>query len=289
MDGLLVDIVERGPGVVLRQRVLQVREIGQLADGAGGIAVRQRLLTRHAHPALRPADLTRSRPWRIGAQPYPVVVLEAADERVHVDAYVDALARAAGEAGIPHATVGPVADAEDAELTLLDKMCAESSWTAVRSRSGRYRFPRSDFVKSLGTAVDAAPPGDSDAAIQAWNERAALFPWSRGPFKAPVWWSTVGATLAAVFAVLFSGISQGLADKAQTPVLLTVVGVLLGVAVIVTGLMTRRIWLPLLSRFGFGTRYRWVTNSSFFAVLGADGFNGRLQRIFRPARHRPVR
>ncbi len=223
--------------------------------------------------------LTKARPWRMGTRPYPVAVLEADDDQVDVDAYIDALARAASEAGIPHASIGPVTDAEEAELQLLDMMSEENAWITVRPKSGRFRFPRSDFVKSLVHAVNAAPPGDAAAVIQAWNERSALFPWSRGPFKAPVWWRTIGASLAAVFAVVFSGISQGLADKARTSVLLVVVGVLFGIAAIMTGLMTRRIWLPVLSRAGFGTRYRWLANSSFFAVLGSNGFNGRLQRV----------
>ncbi|MEV0399256.1 hypothetical protein [Actinoallomurus sp. NPDC050550] len=42
--------------------------------------------------------------------------------------------------------------------------------------------------------------------------------------------------------------------------------------------MNRRIWLSVLSRVGFGTRYRWLAASSFFAVQGNRGFDGRLNR-----------
>jgi hypothetical protein len=225
-------------------------------------------------------SLTRGRPLRMSSRPFPVAVLEAGDDQVNVGDYLDALARVAGEAGVPHISIAPDTDAEDAELRLLDAISEESAWNAVRPPSGPFRFPRSDFVKSLEAAVRRAPAGEVDAAIRAWNDGAALFPWSRGPFKAPVWWSTIGVSLAAVFTVLFGGITQGLADKAQTPVLLAVVGGLLAAVLIMTGLMTRRVWLPVLSRIGFGTRYRWLAASSFFAVLGGNGFDGRLRRVF---------
>lgn len=212
----------------------------------------------------------------MAGQAFPVIVLEADDERVDVGEYVAALARVAGESGIPHVSIIPDTDAEDAELKLLDKLSDEAAWNAVRPRSGRFRFPRSEFVTSLEAAARDAPTGESNAAVRAWNDAAALFPWSRGPFKTPVWWSTIGVSLAAVF----GGLGEGIAQQTGASVLLRIAAALLAVGLIMTCLMTRRIWLPVASRMGFGTRYRWLAASSFFAVLGGSGFDGRLRRVF---------
>ncbi|TDD88186.1 hypothetical protein [Actinomadura rubrisoli] len=58
--------------------------------------------------------------------------------------------------------------------------------------------------------------------------------------------------------------------------------VLAGVLLLVAGLSARPVWLPVLSRIGFGGRYRWFARTSFFAVLGDGddlGFERRLHRV----------
>lgn len=223
-------------------------------------------------------SLTHPRPWRLNSRPYPVAVLEATTADVDAGEYLDALERAAADAGIPHIRPDLSAIAEDAELTLLDTMSMHTSWDSIRPQFGRFRFPRSDFVKSLEQAAAKVPPGSASAAQRAvaeWHSAASLFPWSRRTrrsAKAPMWWSAAAAALT----VVFGGIAQGLADKARAPVLITITLVLLAAILLGAGLMTRRVWLPVLSRVGFGTRYRWFASSSFFAVLGDD----RLRRVF---------
>jgi hypothetical protein len=224
---------------------------------------------------------TQARPWRLGSQAFPLVVLEAADPQVRVGTYVDALEQAAAGAGIPH--IVPALGADDArqpEIALLDAMTEHSAWNGVRHGFGRFRFPRSDLVRSFEQAVKRA--GEKNSAhpasttpMEEWNVAAALVPWSRHPLRAPVWWSTVIVLVAAIF----GGIAQGITDKAGMGTLLAMCLVLLAVIVVAAGLMTRRIWLPILSRVGFGTRYRWFAASSFFAVLGGHGFDDRLKRV----------
>jgi ABC-type branched-subunit amino acid transport system substrate-binding protein len=226
--------------------------------------------------------LTRAHTWGVTGKAFPVIVLEATDARARAGAYLDALADVARDARIPRAVVVPETDAADAELALLDQISRESAWQEVRPQTGVFRFPRSDLVRSFEDAVRRAGDGEPgrDAAVRAWNETAPLFPWSRRPFKAPVWWPTVGASLAAVFAVLVGALAEGIANKAGAPTLFAAGGALLLATALMAGLMTRRVWLPVLSRIGYGTRYRWFAGSSFFAVLGGTGFYDRLHRVF---------
>jgi ABC-type branched-subunit amino acid transport system substrate-binding protein len=220
-------------------------------------------------------SLTTVRSWRLSGRPFPVVVLDAAEPQADVGAYVDALEQAASDARIPH--ISPVlgTDAEDAELTLLATMSEPGAWRSARPEFGPLRFPRSDLVKSLERAIERARENDTSPTDE-WNAAAALSSSTRRPNKAPVWWSTIGVIAAA----LLGGFAQGLADKVPLAVLLVGAGVLLAVLLLVAVLLARRLWLPILTRLGFGTRYRWFATSSFFAVLGGDGFEGRLKRVF---------
>ncbi len=219
-------------------------------------------------------SLTTIRSWRLSGRPFPVIALEAADPAADAGAYVDALEQAAAEARIPH--ISPVldTDAEDAELNLLDTMSESVAWRSARPEFGPLRFPRSDLVKSLERAIERARANDTRPADE-WHA-AASFSSARRTNRAPVWWSTIGVVGAA----LLGGFAQGLADKVPLTVLLVGAGVLLALLLLIAGLLTRRFWLPILTRAGFGTRYRWFATSSFFAVLGGDGFEGRLKRVF---------
>jgi hypothetical protein len=226
---------------------------------------------------------TQARPWRLGSQPFPLIVLEAAEPGVVVDDYVTELERSAAEAGIPHIVPVPASSPGEApEIALLDAMTKENAWNG---RFGRFRFPRSDLVRSFERAAEsaraknAARPG-STTPIDEWNDTAVLLPWSHRPFRAPVWWSTVILLVAAIL----GGVAQALADKIQIGTLLLTSLALLAAVILAAGLTTRTIWLPILSRAGVGTRYRWFATSSFFAVLGGHGFEDRLRRVLdRPA------
>jgi hypothetical protein len=76
--------------------------------------------------------------------------------------------------------------------------------------------------------------------------------------------------------IAFGGFAQGLADQVPLAVLLVEGGVLLAALLLVAGLLTRRFWLPVVTRLGFGTRYHWFAASSFFAVLGGDAAASRI-------------
>ncbi|WP_433185499.1 hypothetical protein [Actinoallomurus sp. CA-150999] len=238
---------------------------------------------------------TRAHPWRLGSQALPLMVLEAADPDVDADAYVDALAQAAAAADIPHLalslpdspasspTEGETGEGAErtapAEIGLLDTLAKPNAWPGDRSAAGRFRFPRSDLVRSFEQAVknaadkNSAHPSSTTPAEE-WYDAAVLLPWTRRPLTAPVWWSTVIVLIAAIF----GGIAQGVADKTRIGTLLMICVILLGAVALAAGLVNRRIWLPVLSRVGFGTRYRWLAASSFFAVQGNRGFDGRLNR-----------
>src|SRR5437879_2775163 len=71
--------------------------------------------------------LTQARPWRLGSQAFPVIVLESAEPEVDTDAYVKELERVAAEAGIPHMVPAPASSAEGTppEIALLDAMTKE--------------------------------------------------------------------------------------------------------------------------------------------------------------------
>jgi hypothetical protein len=217
-------------------------------------------------------SLTSVRPWQLSGRPFPVVVLDAAGPQADTGAYVDALEQAAAEARIPHISPNLDTDAQDAELTLLDTMSESGAWRSARPEFGPLRFPRSDLIKSLERAIERE--NDTSPADE-WNA-AASFSSTRRPNKAPVWWSTIGVIAAA----LLGGFAQGLTDKAPLAVLLVGAGTLTAALLLIAGLLTRRFWLPILTRVGFGTRYRWFATSSFFAVLGGEGFEGRLKRVF---------
>ncbi|GAA0322968.1 hypothetical protein NE235_04760 [Actinoallomurus spadix] len=238
-------------------------------------------------------EWTRAHPWRLGGQAFPLVVLESADAGVDAGAYVDALAQAAAAADIPHLVLSSpdaperAADGEDQGgavpgrtppgITLLDSLSKPGAWPENGPAAGRYRFPRSDLVRSCEEAVRSAAEKNrerpaSTTPTEEWSDAAVLLPWTRRPLTAPVWWSTVIVLVAAIF----GGIAQGVADKTRIGTLLAVCCVLLAAVALAAGLSNRRIWLPILSRVGFGTRYRWLAASSFFAVQGSRGFGGRL-------------
>ncbi|MDN3359008.1 hypothetical protein [Actinomadura sp. DC4] len=219
-------------------------------------------------------SLMAVRSWRLSGQPFPVIVLDATEPQANVGAYVDALEQAAVEARIPHTSPILDTDAEDAELTLLDTMSESSAWRSARPEIGPLRFPRSNLVKSLERAIERARENNTSPADE-WSAADALSSSSRRPNKAPVWWSTIGVVAAA----LLGGFAQGLADKVTMAVLLVGAGVLVALLLLAAGLLTRRLWLPVLTRLGFGTRYRWFATSSFFSVLGGTGFEDRLKRV----------
>jgi ABC-type branched-subunit amino acid transport system substrate-binding protein len=255
--------------------------------------------------------MTGRLPWRLDSRPYPVIVLEPADDPDDPDAedapgrHLDELKRFAAEAGLP--AVSPdlpegseggedeeaARGAETAAIALVDAISQPLTWTHTRSPYGRLRFPRSDLVRTIQAAAAEPGPDGSPApppyqrsavaAVDRWNEHARLFRWQSGRLRAPGWWTTVGGSLVAMIAVLAGGI----AEQTPSPVLLTASGCLAAVLLIVAGLSTRRIWLAVLSTVGFGGRYRWFARTSFFAVLGDGedggddlGFEGRLHRVY---------
>ncbi|MFA1548155.1 hypothetical protein [Actinomadura chokoriensis] len=233
-------------------------------------------------------------PWRLDSRPYPVIVLEPADDPDAPGRHLDELKRLAAETGLPAIAPDLAGDgAETAAIELVDTISQPLTWTHTRSPFGRLRFPRSDLVRTIQAAAAEPGPDGSPApppyrrspvaAVDRWNERARLFRWQGGPLRAPGWWTTVGGSLVAMIAVLAGGIAE------QTPslILLTAAGCLAAVLLLVAALSTRRIWLPVLSRLGFGGRYRWFARTSFFAVLGDGdeggddlGFEGRLHRVY---------
>ncbi|QKW35419.1 hypothetical protein HUT06_16375 [Actinomadura sp. NAK00032] len=232
-------------------------------------------------------------PWRLDSRPYPVIVLEPAGDPDAPGRHLDELKRFAAETGLPAISPElPGGGAEAAAIALVDAVSQPLTWTHTRSPFGRLRFPRSDLVRTIQAAAaepgpdgSAAPPPyrrSPVAAVDRWNEHARLFRWQNGPLRAPGWWTTVGGSLVAMIAVLAGGIAE------QTPslILLTAAACLAAVLLVIAGISTRRIWLPVLSAFGFGGRYRWFARTSFFAVLGDGedggddlGFEGRLHRV----------
>ncbi|WP_252821109.1 type 1 periplasmic-binding domain-containing protein [Actinoallomurus soli] len=219
-------------------------------------------------------SLTRLNPWRLTGRPFPVVALESADPQADVGAYVDALEQAAVDARVPHISPVLETDGEDADLRLLDTMSEAGAWRSVRPDFGRLKFPRSDLVKSLERAIARAGANDTNPADE-WNDAAASFSSTLRPGRAPVWWSAAGVTAT----VLLGGFAQGLADKVTLPVLLIGAALLLVLLGLLGLLLRPRSWLAVLTRLGFGSRYRWFATSSFFSVLGGEGFEGRLKRV----------
>jgi ABC-type branched-subunit amino acid transport system substrate-binding protein len=234
--------------------------------------------------------MTGRLPWRLDSRPYPVTVLEPVGAQDDPDEHLEELKRLAGEMGL--SAIGPDlagTGGEAAAIALVDTMSQPLTWRHTRSQFGLLRFPRSDLVRTIQAA--AAEPGPDGslapppyrrspvATVDRWNERAGLFRWQGAPLRAPAWWPGIGASIVALIAVLAGGIAE------QTPsrILATAAAVLAVVLVTVAALSTRRIWLPVLSRTGFGGRYRWFARTSFFAVLdesGDDlGFEGRLHRV----------
>lgn len=223
---------------------------------------------------------------------FPMIVLEAADDGVDIGAYLDTLAKTAQDALIPSTTVTPGADAEDAELQLVNQITDDSAWRDVRPPAGRFRFPRSNLVRSFDRAVEKATTEASeeaqrrgwtderrreyarDLAVREWSNAAPSFPWSCQQFQTPGWLKGLGLL---VLALIDGGVVTQVPRSEQ---LIAGVAVLVVMALLV-GLMTRQVWLPILSRIGFGTRYRWFAASSYFAVLGGStGFYDRLYRVF---------
>ncbi|MDL4770906.1 hypothetical protein [Actinomadura xylanilytica] len=242
--------------------------------------------------------LTSRMPWRLNARPFPVIVLdaEAGAGPAVPEAFVEELKHAAAEMALP--VVSPVltdseGDGDAAELTaaiaLIDRLSQPLTWSNTRSQFGRFRFPRADLVQSFQAA--ARQDGENDppyrrspvSAVAVWNERAGLFRWPGDTLRAPAWWSTVGGSLLAVVAVLAGGI----ADQTNRKPLITAAALVIALLLLLVGLTTRRLWLPVLSRLGWGSRYRWFASTSFFAVLGDGdedgddlGFEGRMHRVF---------
>lgn len=223
---------------------------------------------------------------------FPMIVLEAADDGVDIDAYLDSLAKASHDALIPSTTVTPGADAEDAELQLVNQITDDSAWREVRPPGGRFRFPRSNLVRSFDKPVEEAAKEASeearrhgwtderrreyarDLAVQKWSDAAPSLPWSRQQFQAPGWLKGLGLLVLAL-------IDGGVVTQVPKSEQLIAGMVVLGVMALLVGLTTRQVWLPILSRIGFGTRYRWFAASSYFAVLGGGtGFYDRLYRVF---------
>lgn len=257
------------------------------AQDDGAPQARNALSTSSGRQVLRLFDdRTKPRPWRLGNQAFPIIVLEGETPDAAVDAYVDELERAAADAGIPHIVPVPATgSSERPEIALLDAMINESAWNGLRRGFGRFRFPRSELVRSFEQAIrragekNAERPG-STTPLAEWNESVVLIRWS---LRTPVWWSTVIILVAAIL----GGIAQALASRVQPSALLLTCLALLVVVCLAAGLTTRAIWLPVLSRLGPGTRYRWFATSSFFAVLGGQGFEDRLKRVLeRPASER---
>ncbi|WP_131737393.1 hypothetical protein [Actinomadura roseirufa] len=241
------------------------------------------------------AWLTGGLPWRLDSRPYPAIVLEPAGDG-DADPHLDELKHVAGEMGLTFIAPDLPDRGSDAAaaLALIDTLSHPLTWSRARSPFGRLRFPRSDLVRTIQAAAAERPPGPDGthppppyrrsplASAARWNEHAGLFRWQGGTVHAPAWWSTIGASVVAVIAVLAGGIAE------QTPrrLLVTAAAVLAAALLLVAALSARRIWLPVLSRAGFGGRYRWFARTSFFAVLGegdedgdALGFEGRLHRV----------
>ncbi|MBT2209930.1 hypothetical protein [Actinomadura sp. NEAU-AAG7] len=234
--------------------------------------------------------MTGRLPWRPDARPFPLIVLEPAgpdDPEPHMEELRHLAAEMALPFVSPEAPAGPDSDA--AAIALADALSQPITWSRTRSQFSRPRFPRSDLVRTIERAA-APAPDDGDAAppyrrspvstVERWNDHAGLFRWQGGPLRAPAWWSTIGASLVAVIAVLAGGIAE------QTPrrILVTAAAVLAGVLLLVAGLSARRVWLPVLASVGIGGRYRWFARTSFFAALGDEdgddlGFDGRLHRV----------
>ncbi|GAA3939663.1 hypothetical protein GCM10023085_21380 [Actinomadura viridis] len=229
--------------------------------------------------------LTRALPWRPQMRPFPVIVLEPGDDRTDEQAFMDALRHAATRMRLPALHLRPGRDGDGGEqdgsdaCALLERMARDLPWLGAATRAGRFRFPRSDLVRSLEEAVGTArgdgsaarPPDLRAAALEAWNARAGLF--QDGPRSLPAWWPAAGAALVATL----GGLVGGFAEQTNWTALLAAVGSLCAVLLVVTALFSRRIWLPVASRVGFGSRYRWLATSSFFTILGdgSDGLRGR--------------
>jgi hypothetical protein len=219
-------------------------------------------------------SLTTLSPWRLTGRPFPVVALESADPQADVGAYIDALEQVAFEARIAHISPGLETAAEDADLRLLDRVSEPGAWRSLHREFGRLRFPRSDLVKSLEQAIVRAEANDTNPADE-WNAAATFFSSALRPGRAPVWWSVVGVTATA----MLGGFMQGLADKVTLPTLLVGGGLLVVLLALLVVLLRPRSWLVILARVGYGSRYRWFATSSFFSVLGGEGFDGRLKRV----------
>ncbi|MFD0688500.1 hypothetical protein [Actinomadura fibrosa] len=240
------------------------------------------------------AWMTGRLPWRLDSRPFPVTVLEPATDDDDPEPHLDELRHLASELALSAVSpeLADSADSQAAAIALVDSLSQPLTWSRTRSQFGRLRFPRSDLVRTIQAAAAEPGPDGSPApppyrrspvaTVARWNEHAGLFPWQGGALRAPAWWSTVGASLVAVIAVLAGGIAE------QTPrrILVTAAAVIAGILLLVAGLTARRVWLPVLSNAGYGSRYRWFARTSFFAVLGDGdedgddlGFEGRLHRV----------
>ncbi|GAA2144952.1 hypothetical protein [Actinomadura napierensis] len=240
--------------------------------------------------------MTGPLPRRLDARPFPLLVLEPGDGAADPGAHLDELRRAAVQMTLP-AIAPPLPDpppdapgadpgtaGDLAAIALVDTVSEPLTWTQTHSQSGRRRFPRSDLVQSIQAAATedgspGGPPYDCRPAIAVgrWKQAALPFGWRGGPVQTPLWWTVLGALTLTLLGGLFQQTRPGVLVNAFEGV-----GAL---ALLV--LVIYRFWLPVMCRFGFGSRYHWFTHTSFFAVLGDgddggddSGLEGRLHRVF---------
>ncbi|MFI0481621.1 hypothetical protein [Actinomadura sp. 9N215] len=227
--------------------------------------------------------LTGRLPLRLDTRSFPVTVLEPAGDGDDADRHLDELRRAANEKGL--SVISPEltgTDGESAALDLVRTVSQPLTWSQTKSQYGRRRFPRSELIETIQAAAadtDGAPgrppyQGSALAAVARWKKGARPVPRLTGALFTSAWLSTL-------FIVIVGGLAQ------QTrPRYLIIAGACL-VSVFLLSLALNRFWLPVLSKVGRGSRYRWFARTSFFAVLGDGddgdddlGFEGRLYRVF---------
>ncbi|MFC5746092.1 hypothetical protein [Actinomadura rugatobispora] len=243
--------------------------------------------------------LTRPLPWRLHVRPFPVVVIEPGTIAVDESAYMAALHKCAEKLNLTHQYVelsengeqgGESRNPRSRACTLLDRLTQNIHWVAESPHYGAFRFPRSDLVRTLEEAAAAARGHASDSqdmsavAVTAWNRQASLFP--RRNRSANVF--AQGATVAAFVMAVAGGIIGGFAGQ-NNWIALAITGILFGLLFLTAALPARGVWLPVLSRVGFGGRYRWLATSSLIRILGdgsggaqgRTGFEGRLYEVLR--------